>query len=504
MSFYLMGETGTLTVSAISGVTATVIAQTQVTLAGGDYQRVELTGLSLTSGQVMYILVQTTTAQALTFWADAFQYEMSASPHPYIDGSFPGCQWAGTAHESASFQQFQFMTSSNGGMKLEGRASPVAQGQIFPTSASGSMKMSGTESGTLIVNPVGALSNFGIWTAADMDPAVSYIEWSNAGQASGSAAWQRVYALAYPPQQAIGSGNAVLWNRAAYAALGFTLKAMTSNMQQCVADVQFERMPISPGNSPVPTAYQPPRAISTIVKPTRLNFCPNPSIENSTSGWIAIGSASLSQDASKFVVGTGTHSLKVTTNSTIDGAYLVIPDLIVGDTYIVSASVQGGPGLLDVTLACGGSSVSSANQGVPYGGNAILGIGYGQGPYGGIQASGADMPTGQWFLPSTTFVAQQSTVVLSFQAIAGSDISYPAIFWVDAVLIEEGETLGSYFDGSFGTDYSWEAGGTAGLTRSYYYQRQQVASGAVTTALSEHTPLGIVAATPTFSQPYTQ
>jgi len=504
MSFYLMGETGTLTVSAISGVSATVIAQTQVTLSGGDYQRVELPGLSLTSGQQMYILVQTTTAQALTFWADAFQYEMNAAPHPYIDGSFPNCTWEGTAQESASYQQYQFPTSATGGMFLEGRASPVTQGEVFSTSAEGSMLLSGSESGTLVISPAGALSNFGIWTAADMDPAVSYIDWSNAGQASGSASWQRVYALAYPPVQATGSGGALLWNRAAYAAVGFTLKSMTNNMQQCLADVQFERMPVVPGSNPAPTAYQLPRAVSATIKPSRLNFCPNPSIETSTSGWTAIGGATLSQDASTFVAGTGSHSLKVVINSSTDGAYLVIPDLIVGDTYIVSASVQGGPGLEDVTMSMGGSSVSSANQGVPYGGNAILDIGYGQGPYGGIQATGSDMPTGQWFMPSTTFTAQQSTVVLSFQPIVGSDIAYPANFWLDALLVEAGETLAAYFDGASGTDYSWETGGTAGLTRSYYYQRQQVATGAVTTALAEHAPLGITATTPVFSQPYSQ
>lgn len=504
MSFYILGETGSLTVSAISGATATVIAQTQVTLSGGDYLRVVLSGLSLVSGQQMYILVQTTTAEALTFWVDAFQYEMNAAPHPYIDGSFPGCQWTGTAHESASFQQFQFMTSSSGGMYLEGRAAPVVEGQSFATSASGSMLLSGLEHGTLIVNPVGALSNFAIWTPADMDPAVSYIEWSNAGVTSGANAWARAFAMAYPPQQAIGSGNAVLWNRAAYAALGFTLKSMTSNMQQCLADVQLERMPIVPGSAPAATAYAPPRNISTIIKPSRLNFCPNPSIENSTAGFTAIGTATLSQDAVKFVPGTGSHSLKVVVNAANDGAYVVISNLIIGDTYIVSAGVQGGAGLLDVTMSCGGTSVSSANQGIPYGGNAILGIGYGQGPYGGIQATGSDMPTGQWFMPSTSFVAAQSTVVLSFQPIAGSDVAYPTSFWVDAILFEEGETLSPYFDGSFGSDYSWETGGTAGLARSYYYQRENVAAGAVTTALAEHTPLGIVAATPTYSSPYTQ
>jgi hypothetical protein len=505
MSFYLMGETGTLTISAISGSTPTVIAQTSVTMSGGDYQRVTLAGLSLTSGQQMYLLVQTNTAQALTFWVDAFQYEMNTTPHPYIDGSFPGCQWVGTAHESASFQPFQFMLSATGGMFLEGRATPVVEGEVFTISAKGQMLLSGTETGTLIINPPGALADFGIWTAADMDPAVSYFEWSNAGQSSGSNAWQRVYGLAYPPQQALASDGSVIWQRAAYAALGFTFKAMANNNQQVLADVQFERMPVSPGNNPAPTTYQPARAISTIVKPSRLNFCPNPSIEVSTSGWTVIGSATVSQDASKFVTGTGSHSLKVVVNAASDGAYIVIPDLIIGDTYIVSASVQGGAGLEDVTMACGGNSVSSANQGVPYGGNAILGIGYGQGPYGGIEAAGSDMPTGQWFLPSTVFTATQSTVVLSFQALVGSDVAYPTSFWVDAILLEEGELLAAYFDGSTsGTDYSWEGGGTAGLTRSYYYQRQNVAAGAVTTALGEHTPLGIVAATPVYSQPYTQ
>jgi hypothetical protein len=505
MSFYIMGETGTVTVAAISGSTATVIAQTQVTLSGGDYQRVALSGLSLVAGQQMYLLVQTTTAQALTFWVDAFQYEMNATPHPYIDGSFKGCQWEGTAHESASFQQFQFMLSATGGMFLEGRATPVVEGEVFTISASGQMLLSGTEHGTLVINPVGALADFGIWTAADFDPAVSYIEWSNAGQSSGSNAWQRVYGLAYPPQQALASDGSVIWNRAAYAALGFTFKSVLNNGQQALADVQFEKMPVSPGSNPVPTSYQPARAISTVIKPSRLNFCPNPSIEVSTAGWTVIGTATVSQDAAKFVVGTGTHSLKVVVNAANDGAYLVIPNLIIGDTYIVSASVQGGAGLLDVTMACGGSSVSSANQGVPYGGNAILGIGYGQGPYGGIQATGSDMPTGQWFLPSAVFTATQSTVVLSFQALVGSDVAYPTSFWVDAILLEEGETLGAYFDGSTsGTDYTWEGGGTAGLTRSYYYQRQNVAAGAVTTALAEHTPLGIVAATPVYSQPYSQ
>jgi hypothetical protein len=53
-------------------------------------------------------------------------------------------------------------------------------------------------------------------------------------------------------------------------------------------------------------------------------------------------------------------------------------------------------------------------------------------------------------------------------------------------------------------DYSWETGGSSGLTRSYYYERQEVGSAAVSAALAQHTPLGILAASPVYSQPYTQ
>lgn len=501
ISFYIMGQTGKLTVSAIAGSTATVVAQTSVTLSGNDYTRVTLSGLVLTVGQPMYFLVQTPTAQAITFWIDAVQYEMDSPAHSYIDGSFPHCTWEGTAGLSASNQPFQFVTSASGGLFLEGHATPVAQGAIFKTSASGSMKLSGLETGTLIINPVAALSAFGLWTTADMDPAVSYASWSNA-QLAGTAAWLRDYGLFYPPQQYVASGGQVLWNRAAYAAVGFWFKALAASAQASLADVQWEKIPLVPGTNPSPTAWVPPRQISTIIKPTRLNYCPNPSIEVSTADWTAIGTGAFAQDATVFVTGTGTHSLKVTVNAANDGVYITIPDLIIGDTYIVSASVQGGPGLQDVLVACSGAQTSSSEQGIPYGGDATHG--YGGGPYGGVQAGGADMPTGQWFLPNMIFTAQQSTVILSFQSLVGSDVAYPTHFWVDAILVEAGEDLLGYFDGASGTDYSWEGGGTAGLTRSYYYQRQEVASGAVTTALAQHTPLGILAATPVYSQPYTQ
>ena len=129
MSLYILGPSGNVTVSAVSGDTATIIASTNVTLAGGDYQRVILTDLTLTFGQQMYIVVQTTTAQTMSFWLDAVQYELNSPAHAYIDGSFPTCQWEGFANESASFQPYQFGVTASGGMFLEGHATPGRRGR---------------------------------------------------------------------------------------------------------------------------------------------------------------------------------------------------------------------------------------------------------------------------------------------------------------------------------------------------------------------------------------
>ena len=51
ISFYIMGETGTLTVSAVAGNSATIVSQTTVTLSGQRLPRVVLSGLALTGGQ---------------------------------------------------------------------------------------------------------------------------------------------------------------------------------------------------------------------------------------------------------------------------------------------------------------------------------------------------------------------------------------------------------------------------------------------------------------------
>ena len=290
MSFYIMGETGTLTVSAISGATATIIASTSVTLSGGDYQRVVLPGLALTATQQMYILVQTPTAQALTLWVDAVQYEMDATPHPYIDGSFPGCAWTGTANESASYQAFQFFTSASGGMYLEGRASPVSHGEVFLTSAEGAMLLSGTEiryhCGQPLRGPVGLRHLDGGRHGPCRQP--QHVEQRGRGFRAG--AWDRGVRPGLPPagRHGVGRGGAVEAGRVRRYRLRLQgddgERAAEPGVRAVRADARGARHEPGPGH-----ADGAPRQISAIVKPTRLNFCPNPSIETSTAGWVAVG-----------------------------------------------------------------------------------------------------------------------------------------------------------------------------------------------------------------------
>lgn len=62
-----------------------------------------------------------------------------------------------------------------------------------------------------------------------------------------------------------------------------------------------------------------------------------------------------------------------------------------------------------------------------------------------------------------------------------------------------GQTAGTYFDGSFGSDYLWEAGTAADVSRSYYYEDYAVRSYLLKQVLAENCPLGVIPAVPQFA-----
>ena len=507
ISLSLFGAEGNLLVSAATSPSpdgGSLLSTIPVTLSGNEWQTVALNNLNVLEGQELYVIVQTSSVQAISFWVDGVQYEPSSPAHPYIDGSLPFCGWTGTPQASSSFQQFQYPVGSVGGMFVDGRIAFLSSGSAT-TGSVGTLQLTGSVSGVAAVQPIAAFDDFAIYLPTDTDPALSLVSWNNAGTSTGQTGYNRIYGLFSGSRHNSGSGSTV-WDKSSYGAVGFDFTAVPANQVEELTDVQLEIMPYVYGTAPVPGAYTSPRQLRPLIKPTRLNYCPNPSIETSTANWYAIQAASIAQDNS--VACQGTYSLKATVNENGDGCGITISNLIVGDTYIVSAWTQGSAGLFDVTMSIAGETASSAVQGTPYGGGT-----FGGGTFGGIPGSESDITVGKWFQPVQVFMATQSTLQLVFQALVDTaTVSYPASFWVDAVLLEEGETLGTYFDGGFGTDYFWEAGGSAGLARSYYYNRSQVTGdigisgngGVIAQVLSQHIPLGITYASPLYTNPPTQ
>lgn len=534
---YVGGETGTLTIQAVQNPGGQVLGTTQVVLNGQGWQRAELDNLGLVEGDTLQLVIFTTLPQAITFWVDAIQYEPESPAHPYIDGDSQYGVWTGTPELSPSYQEFQNPTSLQGGMTLEGTIEVVALGEIFQitTVISGLMDMSGLQhdmaavSGTrtviqpaidpgvpglpwviagggsitsvAVLSPGPGFSDFAIFeTGVDPDPAIVLIGYNNAGTENASetaTSYAQVFGTFSPPQQSLDSGGNARWQAAAYMAAGFRIASQAAWAAGApgsvnFTDIQVEKTTTQNG----PTSYQLPRSLNTIIKPTRMNYVTNPSFETGDdTGWTAIGGATMTVVSGGY---EGNYSLQVSVPGAGGGVYIMVPDLILGDTYAASAYVRDTSGNInDITLSASGLSVSSVATGYPYGAGE-----YGSGPYGGIANAADDMGT-DWFRPWTPFVAGQSTVVLSIVPVAVTGATYPLVFDLDCVLVEPGEVLNSYGDGS--TDgWQWELGGTPGVARSYYYERQSVAASAIEGVLGQHIPLGLTAYEPMWAIPPTQ
>lgn len=491
VSLSLAGITGVVRVSAVYNPGGIILSSATVNLTAA-WQRVELDNLDVPNGDFLYFLVDTPFAQDIQFYVDAVQYEEATPASPYIDGDVVGCSWLGTPGLSASVQEVEHPLVARGGMALEGIARIIDQGEVFTFGDSGGMQLDGSVTLT-VTDPIGVLDDFGIWELTDLDPAMTYVGWNNANTSTGRTGYNRVWGSFYPPLDYPVSDGTLAWPRAAYMALGFEFVSVAAGAAQNITNSQVEMSPLAGtsglDSTPAPSAYDTPRAIHTIVKPTRLNFVPNPSFEISTAGWSTFGST-LSRDATKSfgIIGafdgteftSGTASGKVAVASGTGGISISISNLIQGDTYTFSAYVQPGAGVDDILVnGSGGQSASFAGAG--------------------------DLNISTWYRPSMQFIATASTVTIFIQGVPAGDVSYPFNFWVDAVLCEAGELVGSYFDGDFeDNEYGWETGGTPGLTRSYYYQSLVVGQSVVNDILTRHTPLGITAADPEYFVPYTQ
>lgn len=507
-SLFMQGS-GTVIVSAVSQ-TRGVLGSTLVTLTSA-WQRAIINQISVTPGEVLYITVASNVKEKLNLFIAGIQIEPESPAHPYVDGDQIGCYWAGGSPGGVSVQPFP--------NPIVGSANEIEATNVvvlsYPASPSSPFIAAEHEfAPTVSVSspgPVAAVTDFGIYQYSDPDPAMTYASWNTSGNSSGvTGYYTRNWGVFYPPLDYYASGSQKLWNRAAFMAVGFQFNSVPNNGSVNVSGVQAEVLPITAVYSrPAPSAYNLPRSVMPIVKPDRLNFCVNPSFEVSTAGWTALGTGVLTQDITKSAgniiiyddvqLTAGTSSMKVTVNANSDGAQTSLTNLIAGDTYTVSAYVQAGPGLANITLLCANGTTSVLSSG----GTGYSFDGYGGGYYGGIP-SGTDLTINTWYRISTTFIATDATVALSITANAALDVIYPASIWIDAVLVEAGSNLGTYFDGNFGVDYSWELGGLPGLSRSYYYSQNKVKKQAVNNVLSRHVPMGISSGTPQYNIPYTQ
>lgn len=464
-SLYLMGQAGTVSVSAVTAG-GVVLSSIAVTLTG-TFTRYALNGLVITGTNVpVTIIVQTPAAQKLTFWADSLQVEPESPSTAYCDGDQAGCTWNGTAGLSTSFRQFQFGLSSTAGSTVSGRVAVIVPGEVFTTDPEVTVvQVSGTITVT-VSSPVAVFDDFAIFTLTDNDPAMTYALWNNSGIMTGYNNYNQGYMYVTPPLDYPVSGGQFAWRRAAFAAVGYEFVNLASGAAANLTNVQVELPQINGAAAVTPRAWQTPRVINTIVKPNRLNYVANPSFETNISGWSAAGaSTSVAADATVFTPDVGVYgnllynagavSLKttITASGTGQGCQTTVSNLIIGRDYIASAYVMPDTGIADVELSIANGNGSASQAGTPYGGGT-----FGGGFYGGLPATLSQLPVSKWYRAACIFTATSESHTLSLTALAITGAAYPTHFWTDAVLVEDGEVLQPYFDGSFGADAFWEGG----------------------------------------------
>lgn len=168
----------------------------------------------------------------------------------------------------------------------------------------------------------------------------------------------------------------------------------------------------------------------------RVNYIKNPSFEVDTSGWSAIASATLARTTGESF--TGSASLSVTNSSGSAAQYgssgvgNMIP-LVAGEgTYYVSAYVK---------LANGNSSANYFIRQLQYE-TELSGTTVSAGNVGTQTLS----YTGNWVRLSAPITKSANANFMIIRVVTGSTVS-GEIFYVDSVMLEKSNSLGSYFDG---------------------------------------------------------
>jgi hypothetical protein len=511
-SFYIMAhdvdDFGTFNVVCVDTTASVTLATTHITVAQQfDWQRVVLNNLSFVSGHNITVFIETDVRQRCDFnvdwcqWEPQWTYNNHTTPTDYCDGSFTFGEWDGSEDASLSFKLYPFMISGNGNIGTIANGSLLNIGEIFylvftdPASGpaidlgwvdlsgkqflspSGLREGGGTinEAGFNYVLMVAGLTDFAIFLPGDIDPAISLVGYNNAGITTGvatvgNAGYTRPFATFSAPQAFQGSTAFNVWNQAAYFAVGYQIGSMVNNEDQSITHVQAELVPNS-GGPVTPTAYIRPRSLTATLAPTAINYITNPSFETDLNGWTALTGTAMTRGTGGGVFGNAYAAFNGT--ATQVGAWINVPDLIVGETYTASGYVFGIAGATAVTIA-----VNPIFDFTSYASETVV-------------LSGVDVQRIE-----IQFVAPSSSVNLGFWSTGAGTQNWT----LDAVMLNPGG-LENYGDGSF-DGWNWES--TVNDSRSYFYDRGNIAYAAVQDVLSNHLPLGITANAPVYNTPVTQ
>jgi hypothetical protein len=164
----------------------------------------------------------------------------------------------------------------------------------------------------------------------------------------------------------------------------------------------------------------------------RTNWVENPSFEVDTTGWSAVSGATLSRDTVNYR--SGIASLKVVNSSSSAAQYSNLPLVAGSGFYTISAYVKLETGATTANYYLrqlqyeniGGPSVAAGNLGTQ-----SLSV------------------TGDWVRLSGVINKAATANYLNLRIVTNSSTSGD-IFYVDDVMVEKGDTAGTYFDGDTG------------------------------------------------------
>ena len=191
--------------------------------------------------------------------------------------------------------------------------------------------------------------------------------------------------------------------------------------------------------------------------------------------------------ATAYVLGT---RAPVFTQAQWEGMQHTVTGIIPGEHYIAYARVKK-----DATVG----NITAATLAGPSPGDTL--------PLTGIGVGSNDtqdtIPVSGWSLISVPFIATTTsqTILIAVDQDTMPTSHSTLNYWVDAVVVENGDTPGLYFDGSSGTDYLWETGGFPGLCRSYYYESRSMKNGIINLLLQEYTAAGTNIGAPVYAVP---